>query len=91
LAVQFRVIQPDTGLDLSQNGLVGCPTQTKKMDDERVMLVLAKIPRHGFGDYLVGGIPTPLKKKSVGMLIPNILWKNQPTNQPALIWCTSRV
>jgi len=40
-------------LDLSQNGLVAQPK--REMDDERVMLVLAKIPRHGFGDYLVGG------------------------------------
>ena len=52
------------------------------MDDERVMLVLAKIPRHGFGDYLVGGIPTPLEKNSqLGCLFPIYYGKtNQPTS-----------
>ena len=34
--------------------------------------------------YLVGGLPTPLKKKSVGVIIPNI-WKHKihvPNHQP---------
>ena len=79
----FNQIQGLTMLDLSQNGLVAQPK--REMDDERVMLVLAKIPRHGFGDYLVTiwlVVDLPLWKKIVSWddEIPNI-WKNQPTNK----------
>ena len=40
--------------------------------------------------YLVGGIPTPLKKydvsSSVGMTIPNI-WKNKTCSKPPISYC----
>jgi len=52
------------------------------------MATSARVQQWNFMEHhhLVGGIPTPLKNNSVGVIIPNI-WKNmfQTTNQSFVI------